>query len=251
MLSAEKIEEIKAQAFAGVPSELEGICHIYPLTMKEILSIGYSKYTGMLGLLLLTEQQIADIVKEKTGQNLSVEQVNPLVYLLLSTEQNDSFLLDLQKVFSTFIKEEVLFLPSISSILVGSPDDKRLITVENFKDFQDILRIQNKREVSAAPPKDETPGERKMRLLREKRDAVKRKQQQKGRESQSQSLVDLLEIAEVFGIDWKNETLYAFYSLIRRHQAKEKWDQDLAMICAGADSNKIKTKYWGENLNSE
>ena len=226
MLSAEKIEEIKAQAFAGVPSELEGICHIYPLTMKEILSIGYSKYTGMLGLLLLTEQQIADIVKEKTGQNLSVEQVNPLVYLLLSTEQNDSFLFDLQKVFSTFIKE-------------------------NFKDFQDILRIQNKREVSAAPPKDETPGERKMRLLREKRDAVKRKQQQKGREPQSQSLVDLLEIAEVFGIDWKNETLYAFYSLIRRHQAKEKWDQDLAMICAGADSNKIKTKYWGENLNSE
>jgi hypothetical protein len=61
--------------------------------------------------------------------------------LLLSTEQNDSFLLDLQNVFSTFIKEEVLFLPSINSILVGSPDDKRLITVENFKDFQDILRI--------------------------------------------------------------------------------------------------------------
>ena len=249
MLSAEKIEEIKAQAFAGVPTELEGICHVYPLTMREILKIGYSRYIGMLGLLLLTEQQIVDLVKEKTGQDLSVEQVNPLVYLLLSTEQNDSFLLDLQNVFSTFIKEEVLFLPSINSILVGSPDDKRLITVENFKDFQDILRIQNKREVDTAPPKDESPGERKMRLLREKRDAVKRKQQQK--KGETQSLVDLLEIAEVFGIDWKNETLYAFYSLIRRHQAKEKWDQDLAMICAGADSKKIKTKYWGENLNNE
>jgi hypothetical protein len=35
--------------------------------MREILKIGYSRYIGMLGLLLLTEQQIVDLVKEKTG----------------------------------------------------------------------------------------------------------------------------------------------------------------------------------------
>ena len=45
--------------------------------------------------------------------------------------------------------------------------------------------------------------------------------------------------------------LYAFYNLLRRYQAHEKWTQDLQMICAGADSKKMKTKYWGENPNEE
>jgi hypothetical protein len=32
---------------------------------------------------------------------------------------------------------------------------------------------------------------------------------------------------------------------------KEKWEQDIQMICAGADSKKIKTKYWGESLDDK
>jgi hypothetical protein len=62
-----------------------------------------------------------------------------------------------------------------------------------------------------------------MRLLREKVAETKRKQAQK-KGGDGQSLVDLLEIAETFGIDISKCTLYSFYSLIRRHQLKEKWD---------------------------
>jgi hypothetical protein len=51
------------------------------------------------------------------------------------------FFLELESAFSTFIKEEILILPKINSILVGAPEEKRLITSENFRDFQDILRI--------------------------------------------------------------------------------------------------------------
>ena len=157
------------------------------------------------------------------------------------------FLLELKNTFSTFIKEEVLLLPKINSVLVGGPaasKEKRLITNDNFSDFQDILRLQNRREVPEPPPEDETPGQRKMRLLREKVAAVKKKQAQK--KGEGQTLVELMEIASTFGID-RNESLYAFYSLVRRHQMREKWQQDLQMICAGADSKKLKTKYWGEN----
>jgi hypothetical protein len=32
-----------------------------------------------------------------------------------------------------------------------------------------------------------------------------------------------MEIAKVFGIDL-NETIYAFYKLLRRYELKEKWD---------------------------
>lgn len=250
MLSANQVEDIKAQAFIGCPSELKGICKVYPKTMKEIIEIGMNTYNGQLGLLLLTEVQIADLIKEKTGKAMSIDQIEPLTYLLMSVEQNDKFLLELQSIFSTFIQEEVLFLPKINSILVGPPEERRLITTDNFRDFQDILRIQNKREVQEPPPENESPGQRKMRLLREQVAAVKKKQAQK-KGDEGQSLNDLLEIATVFGIDINNCTLYAFYDLIRRYQKKEKWDQDIQMLCAGADSKKLKTKYWGESSNND
>ncbi len=249
MLSADRIKEIKAQAFVGVPSQLSDVCKIYPLKMKEIIEMGELTYNSKLGLLLLNETQIIDIIKEKTGEELSVDQVNPLLYLLASTEYNDGFLLDLQKAFYTFIKEEVLFLPKINSILVGAPEERRLITVDNFQDFQNILKIQNCKEVTSEIPKDETPWERKMRINREKVAQAKRRQANKN--GKTQTLLERLEIAAVYGIDYRNETFYGMNQLIRRHQAKEKWDMDMAMLCAGADSKKIKTKYWGENLDDE
>lgn len=249
MLSANKIEEVKEQAFCCVPSSFydkQYVCKVYPYSIKEIVEMGTSIYNRRLGLLLLTEDDIASIIKEKTGSDVT-EAINPLEYLLQSAAYDDMFLLELKDTFATFIKEEVLLLPKINSVLVGgetAAKQKRLITPKNFRDFQDILRIQNRREVVAPPPADETPGERKMRLLREKVAAVKKKQAQK--KGEGQTLVELMEIASTFGID-RNESLYAFYSLVRRHQMREKWQQDLQMICAGADSKKLKTKYWGEN----
>ena len=214
--------------------------------------MGSVKYNGSLGILLLTEVEIAKLIKEKTNEDVPIEDIHPLTYLLQSARYDDTFLLELQNIFSTFVKEEVMLLPDINSILIGGEaaiSEKRLINESNFRDFQDILRIQNKIQIEEPPPPDETPGQRKMRLLREKVAAVKKKQAQKSGESQS--FVDLMQLGEVYGIDIEKKTLYAFYCLIRRYQMKEKWEQDIQMICAGADSKKIKTKYWGESLDEE
>lgn len=249
MLSANQVEEIKCQAYMGFPSKLEGVCKVHPYKMSEIIKMGITEYNGRLGVLLLTEVDIERLIKEKTNQDVGIENIHPLQYLLASAAVDDIFLLELKKAFSTFVKEDVLILPTYGAIAIGSPKDKRLITEENFRDFQDILRIQNRREFVDPPPADETPGERKMRLLRERVAAVKKKQAQK--KGEGKTLVELLEIAETYGIDVQNHTLYAFYSLLRRNQLKEKWEQDLQIICAGADSKKIKTKYWGESLDDE
>ncbi len=245
MLSANQIAVVKEQAYAGYPSKFRNICYVKPCLMSEFLQMGSDEYNSRLGLLLLTEDEIAKIVKTKTGQNVPLEEIHVLSYLLQSANASNAFLLELQKAFSTFITEDVLLLPKINSVLVGPMSEKRLITEENFGDFQTILRIQNRKEVPEPPPENESAVARKMRLLREQRDAVKRKQQQK--EGKGQDLVDLLEIAETFGVDYKQKSIYAFYGLIRRHQLKEKWDQDIMMMCAGADSKKLKPKYWAED----
>lgn len=246
MLSHNQVEIIQEQAYVGVPSSFLDICKVYPLTMYEIIEMGTDEYNSRLSLLLLTEVEIAKIIKEKTGEDIEIDKIDPLVYLLQCAEYSDSFLLELQNCFYTFIREDILLLPKIGSVLIGDPKKKRLITPQNFRDFQDILRIQNNREIQEPPPENESEVARKFRLKREQRDAAKKKQQAK--KGETQSLLDLLQIAEVFGIDYQKKTLFAFYKLILRHQAKEKWAQDVSMMCAGADSKKLKAKYWGEKL---
>lgn len=239
------IEVIKEQAFIGVPSKLSNICDIYPLTIKEIVTMGTDIYGQRLGLLLMEEADLHSLLKEKGETSIPIEDIHMLSYLLKCADQDQMFSLELHSAFSTFIKEDILFLPKINSILIGSPSERRLITETNYPLFQEILRIQNKRTIKEPPPENESEIARKFRLKREQRDAAKRKQQQKNGEEQS--LIELLEIAEVFNIDYQNITLLAFYNLLHRHQMKEKWDNDIKMICAGADAKKIKTKYWGES----
>lgn len=244
MLLANQIEDIKAQAYMGCGSPLLEVCKIYPLTIKEIIELGYSTYKTYLSTLLLDEVAISQHIKEKTGEDISPEKIDPLTYLLSSAEQNDSFLLEVQSMFSTFIKEDVLLLPEISSVVIGDPLQRRIINSQNFKDFQEILRIQNGQKIKPPPPPNETPGERKMRLLREKVEAVKAKKNESDSEGMPFSV--FLEIADVFGINLEKCTVYAFYKLVARHQAREKWNQDIQMLCAGAEADKLKTKYWGD-----
>lgn len=246
MYSRELIEE---QAFLGAAAELKNVCKVQPLTISEIISMGTDKYYQYLGLLLLDEVTIQKMIKEQSQQEIPLEDIKPLQYLLQNAEMNDQFLLELMTAFSIFIKEEILLLPKINSIVVGNPKNKRLITMDNFVDFQFILRVQNNREVPELPPENESEIAKKFRLKREARDAAKKKQQQKN--GSSTSFVDLLVVGEVFGIDVNNKTLFAFYKLLERYQAREKWDNDIQMLCAGADSQKIKTKYWGGNLKDE
>lgn len=236
---------IKEQAYAGYPSRLPGVCWVQPVTVGEMLKMGSNVYSGRLALLLLTPDGVRKIMEEKGGQVNENTNLSPLPFLLQQASISDAFFLELQAAFATFIKEEILLLPKINSVLIGPMFEKRLITEKNFTDFQTILNLQNRKKVPEPPPENESPYARKMRLAAERRDAVKRKQQQK--QGGSQDLADLMEIAEVFGIDYKNKSIYAFYGLIQRHQLREKWTQDIQMLCAGADSKKIKAKYWGSN----
>lgn len=246
MLSIEQIKTIQAQAYAGEPSVLPGVCEVYPTMMVDYIK-NPIRHSGLLGLLLLNEQGIIEIM-EKNNKNskkkIDTSNIEPLHFLLEQADKSDGFFLELKQAFSTFIREDILLIPKIDAILVGNnPEEKRLITKDNFSDFQTILMLQNRKEVPTPPPPDESPLAKKMRLLREKAEAVKKKQQQKNGEGE-QDLAELLEIGEVFGINYKEKSLYAFYGLLQRHQLKEKWEQDLQMLCAGAKAEDIKATYW-------
>jgi hypothetical protein len=38
-------------------------------------------------------------------------------------------------MFNTFIKEKIIILPEVSSVVIGNPIERRIINNDNFKDF--------------------------------------------------------------------------------------------------------------------
>lgn len=198
----------------------------------------------------MNKKEIKQMIEDKLKTKIEDDsEIKPLSFLLENAEANNSFFIELTNAFNTFINEEVLLLPKIHSVVVGDFKDKKLITDENFFDFQEILMIQNRKEIPKPPPENESAGQRKMRLLAEKREAVKKKQQQK-EGGKGMELSELLEVATVYGISLDN-SIYGFYQLIERYRAKEKWDRDTQFIIAGAKPEELNTKYWGESLNEK
>ena len=230
----------------GAAQNFENICWIYPLKIKDIIAIGEEKYSEYLGLLTIDRNRISKELKEgniKKDLNFS-----PLEYLLINASLNNTFLVELQKAFSTFIREEVHFLPKQKEIVIGEDFvNKRTLNNENFEDFQNILRAQNKLTIIEPVPKKENPMEKKFRLRREQVAEAKRKEAMKNGEvvtiSDSISTLICLNV----GVTFENVgelTVYQFQEILARAQMKYKYDMDLRLIAAGANPDKIKPKKW-------
>lgn len=240
------ISDIQQKAYFGYPYAFYTICLIYPLTLGEIIGTGQLNYSSYLSILTIDEFDIMDKAK-KSGMTIQPEQINILHYLIDSAKQNYSFLLEFKNAFRTFIREEINILFDDYVIVIGDGMDKRFLDVKNFGEFQNILRVQNKRTVKEDPPPDETPLRRKFRLKAELRDAVKRNQKNK-----DPNAPDLLTLISAFscyksGLTPKQIQDYSFFAFkeeLERYQLKDKYSLDIRAILAGADPKKVKPEPW-------
>jgi hypothetical protein len=129
MLSANQMSVIKEQAYGGYASVLPEICEVSPITVGEMLEMGSDIYSTRLNLLLLTEENITEILEKKNVKVDENTDLSPLSYLMKNAAVSDAFFLELTAAFSTFIKKEaVLLLPKFKAVLVGPPEERRLIT---------------------------------------------------------------------------------------------------------------------------
>lgn len=236
----------KNKLFLGAAENFQDICFIYPLRIKEIFGLGSENFEKYLGLLTLNAREV-----EKKLQESNIDQkFSAFEFLLISASLNDNFLLDLQKAFSTFIKEEVHISIDTKEIFVGDISRNRVLNEENFDDFQMVLRAQNCLPVPEPIPENENPMQRKFRLRREQVAEAKRRNAQNGEGLPLDEVLTKLICFNV-GITFDNVgnlTYYQFRKLFTCAQAKYKYDLDLSMIAAGADPKKVKPKSWLEKL---
>ena len=241
--------------FIGAPVQFKTGVKIYPPTLNDVITtLNYSSYTRVL---TYSQEEIEDIfVKDKKElTNLPT----PLEFLLNNCYHNEEYEYICKEAFKFFLKTEVEFLYEKKMILIGrieeviknlqSITDIITISEDEFFDFQNLIRMACDQKPVEPPNPNEHPKIKAMKAKARYRDKVKAKQNAKNGITLFTTMASIccmgigltpLNIGEI--------SYVAMQALLGQYQNKEKYQIDIDSLLAGADSKKIKPKYWISNL---
>ncbi len=234
--------------FLGYPVEFKNICLIYPPKVKDVAT--NEKFSIYLKMLTFTQEEIED---EFVSANIDLSQLlTPLQYILNLAYNHEELNEVIRDAFMFFIHEPVTFLYEAQSILIGELTEKpdiskvRLLNKDNFFEFQNMVRFSCGEKAVNPPDPNENPRVKAMKAKARYRDKIKAKS--------PNNLTLKTIIASVccmnLGLTPLNigELSYmALGTLFGLYQDKEKYELDIQSLLAGADSKKIKPKYWIRN----
>jgi hypothetical protein len=191
-------------------------------------------------------------------QKPKVEVPTPFQYLLMNYYQEDEKMKQIiEAAFVEFTHEPVTIVPEIQMLLIGKSEDEldpdvdlenpRLITEENFFDFQNMIRLIMGD--ALVEPFDPDEDENVKRIKRKNRERRRKLATMK----KAPTLGTLLTAICCMGIGLTplniGEMSYANVQwIIGMYQQNEEYNIDIKALLAGADSKKVKPKYWIKNL---
>ena len=248
---------INDKIFLGLPIKFKDVCEVFPPTVNDV--VGNDKFSIYSTIFTLTQEDLDNIyLKDET-----VKQVpTPFQYLMMNYYSEEEMRGYIEEAFNLFVHEPVTIVPEIEMLLIGKSEDEldpdidlenpRLITEDIFFDFQNHIRM-----VMGQKPV-ETPKEEEEDLdPRIKRWKMKIKESEKiinaKKSKTAPTLGTLLAAICCMGIGLTplniGEISYACVQwLIAMYQQNEEYDIDIKALLAGADSKKVKPKYWIKNL---
>ena len=243
----------------GEPLDFNGKLKIYPPRVKDVVT--NLNFNVFYKFLTLTQEDIRDELKDKLGEG--EEMPTPFKYLLLHCQYTKGFSALLRGAFLFFCQTDIGFLFQEEKIIIGNVEELvqaityvneiKYLTEGEFFDFQNMVR-EAVGDKPVKPPEPINPNEDpRIRRIKEKareRDRIKAKQANKGGISLSTCLAAICCMG--LGITPLNigEMSYASVGMIMKMmQDKEKYDIDIRSLLAGADSKKVKPKYWIRSSN--
>ena len=250
---------IDEKIFLGYPIDFKDICQIYPPTVNDV--VGNKDFLIYQSLFTMTQEELEDAYAESNIETIPT----PFQYLLMNYYQDERMREKIHDAFDKFIHEPVTIIPEIEMLLIGKKEDEidpdvdldnpRLLTEENFFDFQNMIRmVMGEKEVKLPDPEEENLDPRIKRYkakIRANEKIIKRK-----KAKEAPSFGTLLAAICCMGIGLTplniGEISYAcVHWLVTMEQQKEEYDIDIRALLAGADSKKVKPKYWIKNIDEK
>ena len=191
----------------------------------------------------------------------------PFEYLLLNCQYVQGFAPIIRGAFQMFCQTDIGFLFEEKKIIIGNVEkivetikdvsEIKYLTEEEFFDFQNAIRVAVG-DKPVKPPEPFNPNEdpriRRIKELARERDRIKAKQQANKKDGISLETCLVAICCMGIGLTPLNigEMSYASIGeIMRMMQDKEKYDIDIRSLLAGADSKKVKPKYWIRNNSNE
>ena len=244
--------------FLCQPKEFKPGIKIYPPTVNDVVM---NEHFGQYATLLTYSQE--DIEDEFLNAKKKLEVYpTPIEFLLNNSYHNQQYNELCRAAFEFFIHEEVTFLYEQKMIVVGniqevlksakSMDDLVIITEGEFFDFQNAIRECMGKKAVEKPNPNIDPRIAEIKRKSRRAERLKAKQTAKGKGEGITLFTTLVSICCMgLGITPLNigEMSYvALESILRKYQEKEKYQLDIDSLLAGADSKKVKPKYWIRNF---
>ena len=234
---------------------------VYPPSVREVVS--NPRYGQFLKVLTISQDDIQDELSKKIEEGETLP--TPFEFLLINCYHSAEFRAVAEQAFEFFIHERVNFFYEQKMLVIGNLeavvikiekiDDLITIKEEEYFDFQNMIR-EVCGEKPLKPPEPPNPNEdpriTAMKAKARARDRLKAKQQASNGISIQTCLVAICCMG--IGITPLNigEMSYAAIGpIMKMSQEKEKYDIDIRSLLAGADSKKIKPKYWIRNSDKE
>ena len=247
--------------FIKEPLHFKKNIKIFPPSVRDV--VGNLKFNQYLKILTISQDDLQDELGKKLTEGEKAP--TPMEFLLNNCYHFPEFKAVAQEAFLLFLHQPVTFFYEEKLIVVGRLEDVvtkiksinelDVIREEDYFDFQNIVRESCGYEPLTPielPNPNEDPRITAMKAKARARDRAKAKQSAKDGISIQTCLVAICCMG--IGLTPLNigEMSYAAIGpIMQMSQEKEKYDIDIRSLLAGADSKKIKPKYWIRNSDKE
>lgn len=254
---------INEKVFLGLPSSFKDLTIIYPPKIKDVMNEG--NFNQFIYILTMEQDEIADKMAEDE-ENFTKDTIIPTPFqmLLANCHHNEQVMKLTEQAFNFFTKEKVRIMPEQGLILFIDEkkleeavrnktlkiEDLRVLKEEDFFDFQNEIRSAVGRK-KIENTSDDDPRVARIKALSRKKIRIKEAIKAKKGDGISLSTLMASLCCMNMGINPLNieEISYASVGLLTRvYQEKEKFDRDMMFLANGADSKKLKPKYWIRNI---
>lgn len=240
------------QFYVGIPTQIDNICKVYPVTLREIAQIGVKNFYSYLNLFTLEKEDIDEFFKQQGIE----EDITPFQFTLINAAGDERYLQNLQDAFKFFLHEDkITVLADNEAIVLGEITENRLLMEGNFNAICNIISKQNVTQRESDEEKMNNPSDaRAAQIIKKLKEG--RKIREKKKSDSSLSFVDLVAslAAKGNGLNALNVwdlTYYAFNDQFKRMQMIEEYESARQSILAGADPKKVKLEYWMRPIEKE
>lgn len=242
----------KEQFFVGIPTEIGNICKVYPVTVREIATIGAKNFYSYLNLFTLDKEDIDEFLQQQGVE----ERLTPFQFTLINANEDKQYLENLEKAFKFFLHEEqITVLIDNEAIILGDINEGRVLMEEDFNTVCAIIIEQNMVNKSSAEERMNNPSDAKAAQIIKKIKEGRKIREKKSSDS-NLNFIDLVASLAAKGnglnaINVWDLTYYAFNDQFKRMQMIEQYDNARQSILAGADPKKVKIEYWLRPIEKE